>query len=228
MKNRALVLPKLSDDKEHAAASKKLADLRLQLTDAEEKRGAILINMNSGKERPQRDPIREAAKKMLETGSSPETSDEAKLLESYQELITRISVIKTAIRLQEQIVMDKRSSASFEVVERFRPVHHENVRKVVAKLKELDEALTAEEDLREGLSLAGFVVGQLRPMCIPELGYLWDMSSRVSIYLIEAFREGFIDQSDLPESFPVQPPREPKNPVSKAMKAKLDALTATA
>jgi len=228
MKNQALALPKLSDDKEYAAASNKLADLRLQLADAEGKKDAILIDMNFGKGRPPRDPIHEAAKKMLDGGSSPETTDEAKLLESYQELITRISVIKTAIRLQEQIVMDKRTSVSFEVVERFRPVHHENVRKIVAKLKELDEALTAEEDLRDGLNMAGFVTGQLRPMNILELGSLRDIHSCTSRYLIEAYKEGFIDQSDLSEHFPLQAPREPKNPVSKALKAKLDALTATA
>lgn len=231
MSNKPFVLPKLSDNKEYAAATSELADLRLQLADAEEKRDAILIDMHFGKGGPQRNPIQEAAEKMLESGSSPETTDEAKLLESYQDLITRISVIKAAIRLQEQIVMDKRTSASSEVMERFRPVHHENVRKVVTKLKELDEALTAEEDLREGLSLAGFVTGQLRPMCILELGSLRDIGSCTSRYLIEAYKEGFIDQSEFPENFPkMSPPPspEPKNPVSKALKARLDALTARA
>ena len=227
MKNRAFVLPKLSDNKEYAAASNKLADLRLQLTDVEGKRDAILIDMHFGKGRPPRNPIQEAAEKMLEGGSSPEITDEAKLLESYQELITRISVIRAAIQLQEQIVMDKRTSASLEVVERFRPVHHENVSKVVAKLKELDEALTAEEDLREGLSRAGFVTGQLRPMCILELGSLRDMGSCTSRYLIEAYKEGFIDQGDLPENFP-EMIRERKNPVSKALKSRLNALIGTA
>jgi hypothetical protein len=199
MSKKTFVLPKLSDNKEYAAASNKLADLRLQLIGAEEKRDAILIDMHFGKARPQRNPIEEAAEKMLEDGSSPEFTDEAKLLESYQELITRISVIKAAIRLQEQAVMDKRSAASFEVVERFQPAHHENVRKVVAKLKELDEALTAEADLREGLSLAGWAVGRLIPMCILELGSLRDASSCSYRYLHEAYREGFIDQSELPE-----------------------------
>lgn len=199
MKNKALALPKLSDNKEYAAASNKLADLRLQLIGAEEKRDAILIDMHFGKGHPQRDPIEEAAEKMLGDGSRLETIDEAKLQENYQDLITRISVIKAAIRLQEQAVMDKRSAASFEVVERFRPVHHENVRKVVAKLKELDEALTAETDLREGLSLAGFAAGGLTPMNILELGSLRDRNSRAYRYLAEACREGFIDQSELPE-----------------------------
>ncbi|SEO37380.1 hypothetical protein SAMN05216404_11928 [Nitrosospira multiformis] len=223
MKNKAVALPKISDNKEYAAASNKLSDLRLQLIEAEEKRDAILIDMHFGKGQPQRSPIQEAAEKMLEEGSSPETTDEAKLLESYQDLITRISVIKAAIRLQEQVVMDKRSAASLEVVERFRPVHHENVRKIVAKLKELDEALTAEADLREGLSLAGFAAGGLTPMCILELGSLKDPNSCVYRYLMEAFREGFIDQSELPENFPKMT-REPKNPVSKALKTRLNAL----
>jgi hypothetical protein len=199
MSKKPFVLPKLSDNKEYAAASNKLADLRLQLIEAEEKRDAILIDMHFGKGHPQRDPIEEAAEKMLDDGSRPEITDEAKLMESYQDLTTRISVIKAAIRLQEQALMDKRSAASFEVVERFRPVHHENVRKVVAKLKELDEALTAETDLREGLSLAGFAVGSLIPMNILELGSLKDRSSRAYRYLAEACREGFIDQSELPE-----------------------------
>jgi hypothetical protein len=199
MKNKVLALPKISDNKEYAAASSKLSELRLQLAEAEEKRDAILIDMHFGKGQPQRSPIEEAAEKMLEEGSSPETTDEAKLLESYQDLITRISVIKAAIRLQEQVVMDKRSAASFEVVERFRPAHHENVRKVVAKLKELDEALTAEADLREGLSLAGFAASSLIPMNILELGSLRDRDSRAYRYLAEAHREGFIDQSELPE-----------------------------
>jgi hypothetical protein len=199
MKNKALALPKLSDNKEYAAASNKLADLRLQLVEAEGKRDAILIDMHFGKVQPQRSPIEEAAEKMLDDGSSPETTDEAKLRENYQDLITRISIIKAAVRLQEQILIDKRSSVSFEVVERFRPVHHENVRKVVAKLKELDEALTAEADLREGLSLAGFSAGSLIPMNILELGSLRDRDSRAYRYLAEAHREGFIDQSELPE-----------------------------
>lgn len=199
MKNQALALPKLSDNKEYAAASNKLADLRLQLIEAEGKRDEILMDIHLGKGHPQRNPIQEAAEKMLDNGPSPEITDEAKLLESYQDLITRISVIKAAIRLQEQVVMDKRSATSFEVVERFRPVHHENVRKVVAKLKELDEALSAEADLREGLSLAGFVVGGLIPMPILELGSLRDINSLAYRYLTQACREGFIDQSDLPE-----------------------------
>ena len=228
MKSKQIELPKLSDNKEYAAACNKLADLRLQLIEAEGKRDAILIDMHFGKGGPQRNPIQEAAEKMLEDGSSPEITDEAKLLESYQELITRISVITEAIRLQQQIVMDKRSTISLEVVERFRPVHHENVRKVVAKLRELDEALTAEEDLRDGLNLAGFATGQLRPMCILELGTLKDIYSCTSRYLIEAYKEGFIDQSDFPENFPKMAPREPKNPVSKALTARLNALTATA
>ena len=227
MKKQAFALPKLSDDKEYASASNKLAELRLQLLDAEGKRDAILIDMHFGKGPRQRNPIEEAAEKMLEDGLSPEITDEAKLLESYQELTTRISVIKAAIRLQEQKVMDKRSTASFEVVERFRSVHHENVRKVVAKLKELDEALTAEEDLREGLSLAGFAAGSLIPMCILELGSLGDPNSRAYRYLTEAFKEGFIDQSELPDNFPKMV-REPKNPVTKALKARIDALTAAA
>lgn len=199
MKNQALALPKLSDNKEYAAASNKLADLRLQLIEAEGKRDEILMDIHLGKGHPQRNPIQEAAEKMLDNGPSPEITDEAKLLESYQDLITRISVIKAAIRLQEQVVMDKRSATSFEVVERFRPVHHENVRKVVAKLKELDEALSAEADLREGLSLAGFVVGGLIPMPILELGSLRDINSLAYRYLTQACREGFIDQSDLRE-----------------------------
>ena len=89
-------------------------------------------------------------------------------------------------------------------------------------------ALTAEEDLRDGLNLAGFVTGQLRPMCILELGTLRDIYSGTSRYLIEAYKEGFIDQSDFPENFPKMAPREPKNPVNKALKARIDALTATA
>jgi hypothetical protein len=229
MQNKAVALPKLLDNKEYAAAANKLADLRLQLTEAEGKRDSILNDIHKG--RPQRNPIQEAAEKMLEGGSSPEISVEAKLWESYQELITRISVIRTAIQLQEQIVMDKRSAASFEVVEQFQPVHHENVRNVVAKLMELDEALTAEADLREGLSAAGFVTGQLTPMCILELGSLSDVHSPAYRYLIEARREGFVDQSELPENFPKMAPPpapEPKNPVSKALKARLDALTAQA
>jgi hypothetical protein len=199
MKNKALALPKLSDNKEYAAASNKLADLRLQLVEAEGKRDAILIDMHFGKVQPQRSPIEEAAEKMLDDGSSPETTDEAKLRENYQDLITRISIIKAAVRLQEQILIDKRSSVSFEVVERFRPVHHENVRKVVAKLKELDEVLIAEADLREGLSFAGFSAGSLILMNILELGSLRDRDSRAYRYLAEAHREGFIDQSELPE-----------------------------
>jgi hypothetical protein len=199
MSKKPFALPKLSDNKEYAAASSKLADLRLQLIEAEGKRDAILIDMHFGKARPQRDPIEEAAEKMLDDGSRPEITDEAKLMESYQDLTTRISVIKAAIRLQEQAVMDKRSAASFEVVERFLPAHHENVRKVVVKLKELDEALTAEADLREGLSLAGFAVGSLIPMNILELGSLKDRNSRAYRYLTEACKEGFIDQSELPE-----------------------------
>ena len=199
MKSKQIELPNLSDNKEYAAAINKQADLRLQLAEAEGQRDVILKDMHFGKGRPPRNPIQEAAEKMLEIGSSPEITDEAKLLESYQDLITRIAVIGTAIRLQEQIVMDKRSAVSFEVVERFQPVHHENVRKVVAKLKELDEALTAEGDLREGLSLAGFVVGRLTPMCILELGSLRDINSLAYRYLAQACREGFIDQSDLPE-----------------------------
>jgi hypothetical protein len=231
MSKKPFVLPKLSDNKEYAAATSKVAELRLQLAEVEGKRDAILIDMHFGKGQPPRNPIQEAAEKMLDDRSSPEIADEAKLLESYQELITRISVIRAAIQLQEQIVMDKRTSASFEVVERFRPVHHENVSKVVTKLKELDEALTAEEDLREGLSLAGFVTGQLRPMCILELGSLRDINSCTSRYLIEAYKEGFIDQSDLPDNFPKMAPLpapEPTNPVSKTLKARLDALTARA
>lgn len=224
MKNQALALPKLSDNKEYAAASSKLADLRVQLTEAEGKRDAMLIDIHFGKGRPQRDPIQEAAEKMLESGSSPEITDESKLLESYQDLIRHISVITTAIRLQQQIVMDQRSTISLEVVERFRPVHHENVRKVVAKLKELDEALTAEEDLREGLSLAGYVTGRLTPMCILELGTLKDIYSCTSRYLLEARKEGYIDQSELPDHFPTIT----KNPASKAMKARLNALMETA
>ena len=47
--------------------------------------------------------------------------------------------------------------------------------------------------------------------------------SRVYRYLVEAFREGFIDQNELPESFPKMT-REPKNPVSKALKTRLNAL----
>ncbi|MBN9125705.1 MAG: hypothetical protein BGO99_13810 [Nitrosospira sp. 56-18] len=199
MSKKSFVLPKLSDNKEYAAASKKLADLRLQLAEAEGKRDAILLDMHFGKGHPQRDPIEEAAEKMLDDGSSPKITDEAKLMEGYRELTTRISVIKAAIRLQEQALMDKRSAASFEAVERLRPIHHENVRKVVAKLKELDEALTAEADLREGLSLAGFAVGSLIPMNILELGSLKDRNSRAYRYLTEACKEGFIDQSELPE-----------------------------
>jgi len=199
MSKKSFVLPKLSDNKEYAAASKKLADLRLQLAEAEGKRDAILLDMHFGKGHPQRDPIEEAAEKMLDDGSSPKITDEAKLMEGHRELTTRISVIKAAIRLQEQALMDKRSAASFEAVERLRPIHHENVRKVVAKLKELDEALTAEADLREGLSLAGFAVGSLIPMNILELGSLKDRNSRAYRYLTEACKEGFIDQSELPE-----------------------------
>lgn len=226
MKNQAFTLPKLSDNKEYAAAANKLADLRFQLTEAEGKRDALLLAIHKG--RPQLSPIHEAAERMLENELTHEITNEAKLQESYQDLITRVSVIKAAIRLQEQILMDKRSAISLEVVERFQPVHQENVRKVVAKLKELDEALTTEEDLRQGLSLAGFITGQLRPMCILELGSLRDIYSCAARYLIEAYKEGFIEQSDLPENFPLQAPREPKNPVSKALKARLNTLIETA
>jgi hypothetical protein len=221
MKNKAVALPKLSDNKEYAAASNKLADLRLQLTEAEEKKAVIWNDIHNGL--PQRDPIQEAAEKMLDDGSSTEITNEEKLRESYQELITRISVIKAAIRLQEQIVMDKLSAASYEVVERFRPVHHENVRKVVAKLKELDEALTAEADIREGLYFAGFATGRLTYMGILELGYLRDPNSRAYRYLMEAFLEGFIDQSELPDNFPKMT-REQVNPTSQALKSRLNAL----
>ncbi|PTR14469.1 hypothetical protein C8R31_106142 [Nitrosospira sp. Nsp2] len=221
MKNQAFALPKLSDNKEYAAATNKLADLRLQLAEAEGKRDAILSEIHKG--RPQRNPIQEAAEKMLEGGSSPEITNEEKLRESYQELITRISVIKAAIRLQEQKVMDKLSAVSVEVMERFQPAHRENARKVVSKLKELDEALTAEAELREGLYYAGFATGRLTYMGIRELGDLRDPNSRVYRYLMEAFQEGFIDQSELPENFPKMT-QEPKNLASEALKSRLNTL----
>jgi hypothetical protein len=225
MKNKALALPKLSDNKEYVAASNKLADLRLQLVETEGKRDALLLEIHEG--RPQLNPIQEAAERMLGDGPSTEIISEAKLRESYQDLITRISVIRTAIQLQEQVVLDKRSAASFEVVQRFRPVHHENVRKIVAKLKELDEILNAEADLREGLSLGGFAASSLIPMNILELGLLSDPDSRVYRYFLEAYREGFIGQSELPENFPNMT-REPKNPVAKSLKSRLSALMETA
>jgi hypothetical protein len=227
MSKKALVLPKLSDNKEYAAASNKLAELRLQLAEAEGKKDVIWNEIHKGL--PQRDPIQEAAEKMLDDGSSPEITNEEKLRESYQELLTRISVIKAAIRLQEQKVMDKLSAASVEVMERFQPAHRENARKVVSKLKELDEALTAEAELREGLYYAGFATGRLTYMGIRELGDLRDSNSRVYRYLMEAYHEGFIARSELPENMQNMVPHpEPKDPVTKALKARLNTLIETA
>jgi hypothetical protein len=226
MKNRAFALPKLSDNKEYVEAEAKLNALQLQLVEAENKRNAILADINAP--RPHRDPIQEAARKMLDGDRSPLSDDTSKKLrESYQELSTRITVLHTAIQMQRKVVDQLVSAASFKAVELAQPTHRENVRNVVAKLKALDEALTAERDLRDGLIFEGFAVSLLRPMGLPRLGLLRDGYSTVSLYLMEAYREGFIDAGELPENLQKMLPPAPgaKKPVIEKIKAKFDDWT---
>lgn len=226
MKNQPFALPKLSDHKECVEAEAKLTALKLELMEAENKRNVILADINTP--RPHRDPIQEAAQKMLDGDSNPMSDDNSrKLRESYQELSTRITVLHTAIQMQRKVVDKLLSAASFKATELAQPTHRENVRNVVAKLKALDEALTAEMGLREGLLLEGFTVSLLRPMGLTRLGLLLDSNSMVSRYLMEAYQEGFIGASELPESLQKMIPPAPgaKKPAIEKIKAKFDDWT---
>jgi hypothetical protein len=111
------------------------------------------------------------------------------------------------------------------------PMHRENVRNVVAKLKELDTALVEENALRDELFRRNlFAPHVVRPMGIGSFGALSEPNSKVSMYLMEAFKEGFIEFSELPKSLqdmvPLPPRAAPQ--VMKAAKAKLSDWTAAA
>jgi hypothetical protein len=229
MKSKPINLPRLTDDAEYSAAFDKLTTLRLDLVEAEKKKNSILTDINSP--RLERNPIQEAAQKMLNGDTTPISSDMSKkLLEGYAELCTRITVIQTAIKMQEKIVEALLSAASFKVVNKIQPIHRENVRNIIERLKELDAALTVEHDLRAHLVQSGFNMGLIRHMSINSLGLLSDQYSRSSAYVLEAFREGFISQSELPENLQKTLPPAPvaKKPVIQAIKAKFDDWTAAA
>ena len=72
-------------------------------------------------------------------------------------------------------------------------------------------ALVQEHALRDELFHRDlYAVSLVRPMGIGSLGMLSGPHSRVGRYLMEAFREGFIDFSELPKSVQDLVPSPPK------------------
>jgi hypothetical protein len=101
MRKQAVELPRLTDSKEYVLADAKLQELLQQLAAAERKKDAILSDINQPK--MVRDPIQDAAERMLEGDASGVTPAETKQLwESFQELATRIRVIQTAIKISKK------------------------------------------------------------------------------------------------------------------------------
>jgi hypothetical protein len=194
-------LPSLENDAAYCAAKEKLTALQVSLLTAESKRNAILADLNSP--RPGSNPLRDAAMLLLngDANSPLPVAAIIQLRESYKDLTSRIDVIRAAIQIQRDIVERLVVDASKLAGEKMKPLHRELVGNVVEKLKLLNTALTAEYSLRDSLFQAGFsTTHEIRPMQLPAIGLLSNEWSRASLYLLEAYREGFIPLDELPEN----------------------------
>ena len=195
MTNKKIEIPKLSDDPGYASAAAKMAELQAEKNRLEALQNEILGDLNDDSQRrTPKNPIVAAAERLLSGEAEPKPT---RLQESLGEAQRKLTIVDEAIRMQRRTVEAELSRASLAVCDSLQPQHKENVRRIVDALKQLDAALAAEHDLRDGLRLEGYHVSTIRPMPWAHIGLLRDQYSRISRYLIECHEHKFLDRDEL-------------------------------
>jgi hypothetical protein len=214
----------LERDPRYVAAQSKLTELKTQLDALDRQRSEELARLN-GFDREDRPSDIEIEARLLvsnETTAAP-TSSKDNLRKSITEMAHRMAVLRMAIDMQRKVIEQLRSEIGNQIALELLPQHVANVRSVIDALLVLNDALEAENALREecqhnDIPVSGFI----RPMPFPGCGRLSQDNSRLFLYLADAAEHGFIERRDLPESVQKHLPA-PAKLVKKSAPVRIDA-----
>lgn len=182
----------IAEDKNVAAALATLAEKKTDLATLERQASEQHEKAVAEKRALQRvSQVESDAYRLLghEVAATPSGSDA-----KYAELERDIRAHRRAIEIQQNVVADEVSRASAVVCKAALPQHKENVRRVAAALRELNLAVTAENDLRENLDVAGVkYLATIRPMgVVARLRNTEDVADLAERYAAEAKEYGLL------------------------------------
>jgi len=217
---------RLERDQRYVTATAKLTELKSELNALEQQRNDRQTNLAGIKDDERTSALDMAAKALLSEGVTIESPAQIKevILKSIEELGHRIAVLRRACELQKSTVGELTAEIGKQISLELMPTHAENVRKVIAVLLVLDEAIGAESDLRDTCKERGIPISaHIRAMPVHSIGRLKDENSRLSAYIKEAVEFGMIDAADVPAIVRDRLPPPPKPAAKPAGRSKAQA-----
>lgn len=121
-----------------------------------------------------------------------------KLRDDHVQVRHGIEVLQQACKMQQGIVERIRQEASAEICRKVTPEHRELVQRIAAGIKDLANAITAEQKFHDALESNGFDSGHLRRPSHPDLGDVNDRSSTAWTCLNEMYSAGLLERKDVP------------------------------
>jgi hypothetical protein len=217
---------RLERDARYVTAAAKLTELKSELNTLEQQRIGQQSHLADVKDDGQQSALDMAAKALLSEDITIESPTQVKdvIRKSIEDLDHRIAVLRRACELQKSTVGALTAEIGKQISLELKPAHAENVRKVIAALLVLDEAIGAESDLRDTCNERGIPISaHIRAMPVHSIGRLKDENSRLSAYIREAVEFGMIDAADVPAIVRDRLPPPPKPAAKPAGRSKAQA-----
>lgn len=189
--------PALENNREWVEAAARLKELEHQHTEAVrdiaglEELLATAHAQQQGTLGPQA-TLRAQAAALTAGGTAVDLIDATATRAQHAEAMARDRLLREAIRQQASIVADLTRRVSRSICDVLRPQHRSLVRANVAAYVALAEAVEAEKGFRERLNADGISTGSLTAMPVSVFGVIRDPNSRISLYLRDACKHGFI------------------------------------
>ncbi|MBU5635494.1 hypothetical protein KOM00_01975 [Geomonas sp. Red69] len=175
----------------------KLVGLQIQKDEADRRVNEI-NRILSAKTEGDTNPVTEGALKLI-AGEEVKAIEYSPLDDERANLYRKLTIIREAIRLQQNEIGQAENRYSIQAGKDLAPEYKKLVQDMVRGVVTLSKAVTAESRFRDQLSKSGigFGVAFGNGMAFTKVGHLDDDNSRVSYYLRDVVREGWLTEEEI-------------------------------
>lgn len=187
----------LDDDPDYRAASSRLTELQLEMTDNERESQQCEQSLLALAATSQNTKLLAEAQALI-AGKIPEPEkDPVALRGKLEKLRPRLRVLFEAIRLQRAERDRLRYQASEPIARALAPQHRELVRQVAGAAVALSRVIQEEAEFRATLTDKNILISShITPMVFHGPGLLSDENSRVRAFLKECAERGFLTRGE--------------------------------